>query len=293
MLYIGRESVCRGGMRFNMNTGALSNKDRQMTNAERVSNDTFVRLREINRIRRARRTMFGLFFAVIVCIVFAVSCVSLFFKVKTILVEGETGYSEDAIREASGILQDQNLYELDKKEIKKAVITNYPYIKNVRVDRRIPTTVALIVEEDQPRYYFEIAGEYFVLSDTLRVMEYTEDIAELLIREPNIIKLNTQRITYAVVGYQIKFENINYFEYAQNMLATFIGSELSDKINIIDFSDKFDIYIMYDGRFKIEFGNIENIAMKISFASRILKNFDSSYSGIINVENDEGFVIIK
>ncbi|MHB1151538.1 MAG: cell division protein FtsQ/DivIB [Eubacteriales bacterium] len=279
-----------------MNTFAFSgkpDKDKQLTNAERVSNDTFERLREINRIRQTRRTMFSLLFAAVVCIIFAVGCVSLFFKVSTVLVEGVTGYDKDAIRDASGILQDQNLYALDKAAIEKSVITNYPYIRNVRVDRRIPTTVALIVEEDEPHYYFELAGEYFVLSDTLRVMEYTEDVAELLIRKPNIIKLNTQRIIYAVVGRQIKFENSDYFEYAQEMLATFLGSELSDKISIIDFSDKFNIFIMYDGRFKIEFGNIENIAIKIDFASRILNSFDSTYSGTINVENEEAFVIIS
>lgn len=279
-----------------MNNAAFSgrpDKGGQITNAERVSNDTFERLRELNRIRRSRRTVFGFLFTAAVCVIFIVGCVSLFFKVSTILVEGVTVYNGDAIREASGIRLNQSLYALDKAAIEKSVIANYPYIKNVHVDRRIPTTVALIIEEDEPHYYFELTGEYFVLSDTLRVMEYTEDIAELLIREPNIIKLNTQRIIYAVVGQQIIFENGDYFEYAQEMLATFLGSELSDKINIIDFSDKFNIFIMYDGRFKIEFGNIENIAIKINFASRILDSFDSTYSGTVNVENEEAFVIIS
>lgn len=265
----------------------------QPSNAERISNNTFERLRELNRQRRSRRMIFSFLFAVAVCIVFVVGCVQLFFNVTTVLVEGETGYSDDGIRQASGILPEQNLYALDKAAIEQSVITQYPYIKRVRVDRRLPTTVALIVQEDEPRYYFELAGEYFVLSDTLRVMEYTEDIAELLLREPGIIKLNTQRIIYAVVGRQIKFENSDYFEYAQNMLATFLGSELSEKISLIDFNDKFNIYILYDDRFKIEFGNIENIAMKIDFASRILNRFNETDSGTINVENEEGFVIIS
>lgn len=283
-------------MRFHMNTSAFSgkpDKDRQLTNAERVSKETFLCLRDLNRARRTRRIMLSLLFAVVVCIIFVVGCVSLFFKVNTVLIEGVTGYDKNAIREASGIKPDQNLYAIDKTAIEKSVITSYPYIKNVRVDRRIPTTIALIVEEDVPHYYFEIAGEYFVLSDTLRVLEYTDDIAGLLIREPKIIKLNTQRIIYAVVGQQIVFENKDYFQYAQQMLATFLSSELADKISLIDFSDKFNIFVKYDGRFKIEVGNIDNIAMKISFAAQILNNFDSSYSGTINVENSEAFVIIN
>jgi cell division protein FtsQ len=275
-------------MRFHMNTS-----DNQLTNAERVSKETFLRLRDLNHARRIRRIILSLLFAFIVCIIFIVGCVSLFFKVSTISIEGTTGYDKDAIREASGIKLDQNLYSIDKSEIEKSVITSYPYIKNVRIDRRIPTTIALIIEEDIPRYYFEIAGEYFVLSDKLRVLEYTEDLDGLLSREPHIIKLNTQRITYAVVGRQIVFENADYFQYAQDMLATFLNSELSDKITLIDFSDKFNIFIMYDGRFKIEVGNIDNIVMKISFASRILNKFESSDTGTINVENDEAFVIIN
>lgn len=286
----------RYGMRFHMNISAFSgkpDKDKQLTNAERVSKETFDRLRDLNRARRTRRIILSILFALVVCIIFVVGCVSLFFKVNTVLIEGETGYDKDAIREASGIKLDQNLYSIDKTAIQKSVITSYPYIKDVRVDRRIPTTIALIIEEDVPHYYFEIAGEYFVLSDKLRVLEYTEDITELLTREPNIIKLNTQRIIYAVVGQQIVFENEEYFQYAQDMLATFLGSELADKITLIDFSDKFNIFVMYDGRFKIEIGNIDKIAMKINYAFQILNSFDSSYSGTINVENDEAFVIIK
>ncbi len=286
----------RGVRRFKMNilsASVIEEKNGPPTAAERVSNDAFVRLRELNRKRRSRRTLFSLLFAAAVAVVFTVGSVSIFFKVKTVLIEGSTAYSEEEIRSASGIRPGQNLYELDKAAIERSVIAYNPYIRNVRVDRRIPTTVALIVEEDEPRYYFEIAGEYFVLSDSLRVMERTEDAADLLLREPDIIKLNTQRIVYAVVGKRIEFENSGYLTYAEEMLSTFLGSELSGRISLIDFSNKFDIFVYYDGRLKIEFGNIEKIAAKINFASRIIETFEGDYSGTVNVENDEAFVILN
>jgi hypothetical protein len=50
---------------------------------------------------------------------------------------------------------------------------------------------------------------------------------------------------------------------------------------------------MYDGRFRIEVGNTDNIMMKIAFAEEILKRYAPPRTGSINVENSEAFVIVK
>lgn len=277
-----------------MNTAAFAftSNNAKPDKAEIISKDTFERLKRLNRIRRTRRFLFTVLFAAAACVIFAVGSISLFCRVKNIVVEGVLSYDAEAIKRASGIVTDENIYAIDKEAIGRAVIGNFPYVKDVSVRRRLPSTVALIIKEDEPRYYFELYGEYFVLSESLRVLERTSDAGELLVREPDIIKLNTREISYAVVGETLVFSDAEYFGYAQNMLDIFFNSHIADKITLVDFSDKFNIYIMYDNRFKIEFGNVENIGVKMDFAEEILKSFSDAETGTINVENNSGFVIL-
>ena len=267
-------------------------EDGVMSKADIVAEDSFERLKEQNRARRTRRRVFYLAVGFALCVIFGVSCVSLFFNTKEIVVEGSSYYEDYLITESSGITLEENLFAINSGAVEEAIVMNYPYVKSVTVKRVLPTTVRLIVEEETPAYYFELCGEYFVLSESLRVLEHTENLEDLLARAPGIIGLKTQKITYAVAGRQIVFADENYHEYAREMLATFRNSSIADKITMVDFSDKFNIAVQYDNRFTIEIGNTDDISKKIAFAEEILGNFDETYSGTINVENDPAFAII-
>lgn len=266
--------------------------DQSSYNAGRIADDSFESLKEKNHRRKIRRNIIYVLVGILLCVVFAVACVALFFNTKEIRIEGSTVYDDYLIRECSGIELNQNLYRIDRDAITNAIVTNYPYIKSVEVDVKLPSTVTIRVTEDTPRYYFELCGEYYVLSESLRVLEHSSDLDDLQQRLPGIIGLNTQSVTYAVCGRRIAFADGSYTEYTRQMLSTFAASSIADKITLIDFTDKFNVYVIYDHRFKIEIGNMDNIATKIAFAEEILRKFDSSYTGVINVENDPGFVIL-
>jgi len=266
--------------------------DQGQKNAERVTKNSFENLLERGKKRRIRRMVITIVLSVIVTVIFAVACISLFFITENIVIEGDTRYTSEEIIAISGIEYGKNLYDIDKAAIEQQLISHLPYIKDVKIRRRVPDTIAIIIEEDTPVYYFEIQGEYFMISDTLRVLERTDDIAEMLVREPDIIKLNTQTITYAVEGDPIVFKNEGYYTYAQDMLATFLESTIGDKITLIDFSDKFSIYVMYEKRLRIEVGDISDIDMKIRFADGIISSLDKNYSGTVNVEGYPAFFIM-
>lgn len=266
--------------------------DQSSYNAGRIADDSFESLKEKNHRRKIRRNIVYVLVGILLCIVFAVACVALFFNAKEINVEGATVYDDYLIRECSGIELNQNLYRIDRATVSEAIVTNYPYIKSVEVDVQLPATVTIRVTEDTPRYYFELCGEYYVLSESLRVLEHSEDLDDLQERLPGLIGLQTQNVTYAVCGRKITFAEGSSTEYTRQMLSTFAASSIADKITMIDFTDRFNVYVIYDHRFKIEIGNMEDVATKIAFAEEILNRFDSSYSGVVNVENNPGFVVL-
>ncbi len=266
--------------------------DQSSYNAGMIADDSFENLKEKNARRRIRRNIFYVVFGLAMCIVFAVACVALFFNTEEILVEGCGIYDDYLIRESSGITKDQNLCFIDAQAVENAIIMQYPYVKSVDVQLHFPSTVTLVIKEETPTYYFELCGEYFILSESLRVLEITDDLANRTVPDSALISLKTLNVAYAVAGRQIVFEDEDYYTYAQKMLSTFERSAIAEHITLIDFSDKYNIYIIYDHRFRIEFGTADDISSKITMAQKIVEVFEDHDTGVINVESDPGYAIL-
>ena len=229
--------------------------------------------------------------AVLLCLLIAFSALgAVFFKVSEVTASGCTMYEDWRVSEAARIEPGINLYAVDKKAAERAVLDEFPYISSVSVRRRLPSTIELLVTEDKPAYYCEISGEFFVLSDSLRVLEHGPDEDSFVRRFPGIVKLVTLRVNRAMVGEKIVFADTSFYDYACEMLRVFENCAIADGMTLIDFSDKYDIYLVYDDRFKVEIGDIGNLEFKMRMASEILASEDLSFAGLLNVENDPAYV---
>lgn len=71
---------------------------------------------------------------------------SSYFGVKTILVEGNHQMSKEQIINASGIVKGQNMFLLPGREVANRLLS-YVRIKGVKLERRFPDTLAIIVNE--------------------------------------------------------------------------------------------------------------------------------------------------
>lgn len=267
--------------------------ERRRTNADVVMDDRYERLRSKNKSKQLRRRVFYLLTALVLSAAFLIICASLFLRIHQVNITGSELYDDAEILETSGVETMQNLYAINKREIESAIITSYPYIKNVTVTRQLPTTLSLCIEEDKPAYYVEIAGEYFILSDSLRVLELCADEAEAKSRSEDIRRLVAPQIIYAVVGQYVRFSGDTMFSYTSSMLETLAGTTLYNKVGTIDISDKFSITLRYDNRFDVMLGNNRDIRAKASFAMGMIDSFSEEASGTINAENIEsGYAIV-
>lgn len=103
------------------------------------------------RKRKKRRNRLGRFLRhSMLCLfmIFALGFgVTVFFKVETITVEGNSHYSADEIISASQIQLGSNLFAIARQDFSSSMTYSLPYIQSISVKLSFPTGVRLVVEE--------------------------------------------------------------------------------------------------------------------------------------------------
>ena len=103
--------------------------------------------------RRRRRGSLGFLYKLLSVAVICTAIVlalTLFFRVETITVSGQRRYTEDQIREASGVESGDNLYLLNKHEVAARITQALPYVESIRINRKLPDTLRIEVRECGP-----------------------------------------------------------------------------------------------------------------------------------------------
>ena len=88
--------------------------------------------------------MISLLCLVLICAAI-LAAVTVFFKVKKVIVSGESRYSAEEVLEAAGIAEGENLFFLNKVAITNRIFRDRPYLDTVSIRRRFPDTVEIIL----------------------------------------------------------------------------------------------------------------------------------------------------
>ncbi len=212
-------------------------------------------------------------------------CGAIFLRVRVVTVRGASKVDPARVVEVGGIKKDDNLFAVDRADIRAAIMEEFPYIADVEIKRTIPSTIELVVKEDEAVYYTEFCGEYFVLSDKLRVLEKTSDKDYIDAFSPRLISAKIPDCVYAVVGEEIVFSNDSTFSYAQEMLSALGASDLFDGFTALDFSSRFHITVTYKDRWRIYVGSAADLPTKLTFARMMMESFDETQSGEIDAHD--------
>ena len=105
-----------------------------------------------NRRRRRSRGRFGPLFKLL-CLLAVIVALTLgatvFFQVETVVVSGNSRYTQGEVVEASGIQIGDNLYRLNKIQISQQLLQTLPYLETVSIRRSLPSTLVIQVTEWQ------------------------------------------------------------------------------------------------------------------------------------------------
>lgn len=105
--------------------------------------------RNKRRRRRSRGRLGPLFkglcaLAVVVALTMGAT---VFFQVETVAVSGNSRYTEEDVVKASGIQTGDNLFRMNKLQIKQQILQQLPYMEDVVIRRGLPSTILITVSE--------------------------------------------------------------------------------------------------------------------------------------------------
>jgi cell division protein FtsQ len=130
--------------------------------------------RRNRRGRRRNRGRFGFLYkllsTLVICAAILLGCV-VFFRVNTVVVSGQSRYTQEEIIQASGVEQGDNLYALNKSQIARQILTQLPYVDDVILERSPPDTLIIQVTESYPAAVIQSGAEYFLLDSRCKLLE--------------------------------------------------------------------------------------------------------------------------
>lgn len=195
-------------------------------------------------------------------IIFAVK--SKFFCIKKVSISGNPVMSGEEVKENTNFLIGQNIFLINEKDIineaKKSA-----YVDNVTIKRKLPKQVDINITEMKAYYYVNSGDSYYLLSNSLSILENTQNI-----EGRNLIELKGIDLTNAEIG-KCATEN----DRVKTFLSTF--SKIVDKnptqfdISSIDLTDLASIKV-YIGEIEGKIGNDENLPDKMNKLMHIIED---------------------
>ena len=253
------------------------------------------RLQSFIRRKESKRRFSRFLYVALMCVlvtVFAVICLAVFFRIDRIEVIGSERYSKEQILSISGIEEGLSLYEVGNPELER-LYGRLPYIREARITRKLPDTLIVTILEDEGMYSAEIYGEYFVLSERLRVLDRVFDKSELEGR--GLITLVLPEVNQAVVGYGIEFSEAISDKYVRAYLDALESSPLYRNTSAFDLRDRFSLSLIAKETYLVKLGNGDELGTKFTAVAGMLESpvFSDGVPATIDANNPAQCPVIK
>lgn len=259
----------------------------QMTNKNRIKKEAKrTKQNEIKEKKRQKRNkkvklFFKIFLFIILiggAIIFAMT--SPLFNIKEIKVTNNAQVPSDTIISLSEIKIDENIFKFYKGNASNKIKEN-AYIEKVIIERKIPSTVEIKVEERIPKYSVDFMGKYMYINSQGYFLELSEDNKDL-----TIIHGITTEEEKVIPGSRLNNEDLNRLEEVMKIMSSANENGLEGKVTSVDISNKND-YTIYleEKKKKIHIGNTSNLSNKMLYILAIMEQ-EEGKEGDIYVNGD-------
>ena len=202
------------------------------------------------------------------------------FNIKEINVTGNSKLSKEEIISLSELKTDENTFKVSKKNIKNKVKAN-AYIENVKIRRKLPDKVEIIVVERVATYMIPFANSYIYINNQGYMLEITSQKAEM----PAIVGISTPEEELHE-GQRLISEDLVKLGEVLQIMESANANELVDLITKIDISNRQDYILTLEKEKKaIHLGDVSNLSTKMAYVKKIL-NDEKGLEGEILVNTD-------
>ena len=206
------------------------------------------------------------FFIIIIgVIVFAM--VSPIFNIKEIEVLGTETLTEQKIISLSNINMDENLFKINKKEIKNNIKTN-GYVEDVKIKRSIPNKVKIIIEERTPSFVVEYGSGYVYLNNQGYILEINSNKIEV----PILLGLKTKE-EEMVEASRLCEEDLKKLGTVLKIMDVAEVNDIAELITKIDITDEKDYKLYFDSEQKTAYlGDCSDLETRMLYLTAILRS---------------------
>lgn len=220
-------------------------------------------------------------------IVAVITACNFFFSIDMIVVDGTGHYSFTEITEACSIEKGQMLLTVSEKKISQTLTERFAFVRSVKVEKQYPSTVVITVEEEKPEFYFEMSGEYFLVTRSLKVLEQFALEEKLIDLYPDAMEVLLPEPSRVMVGEKVVFATPSKSRHTDEVLTMLAGSRLMSGITAIDLSDRFDITVVYEERITVHMGSATDFEDKLDLSLAMIKAHSDKATGVLYAENAE------
>lgn len=241
--------------------------------------------------RRKRGRNFGILLKLLsmlaICVV-VVLALTLFFRVDTIEVSGMERYSRQNILDAAGIKIGDNLFLMNKYGVENHIRTCLPYLEEVHINRKLPDTLVIQVQEcGQPLAVEQKDAEWLVSPKGLFVEQLPPGTAK------NYPVIYGCTLVDPEIGGKLTLpeENIVQQNSLLELLAALDEADTIQQVEAIHLQDHTTLRMDYAGRFSVELPYNADYRYKLRYLNRIInETMESNQTGIIQMNLSNGQV---
>lgn len=238
--------------------------------------------RRHGRGRRGRRfgVLYKLLTLVVVCAA-AVLALTLFFKVESVEVTGNSRYSAQEIQDACGVSLGDNLYLLSKPDMVQRLHQQLPYIDEVRITRRLPNTLCVQVTEFTTVYAVEQEGTVWLLTSGGKIVETAAERGDTPL-------IDGCELLAPSLGGDVSFalELQNRQESLFALLTALESAELTGAVRAIHLGDPTVLSMDYTERFTVEMPYGADYPRLLRYLTLVIEELETNLTGVIDLTRD-------
>lgn len=226
------------------------------------------------RLMLVRRIKVGTVLCAVLALVLYLLSAFVFFKIETIEVTGvqdaegnvlpaSNYYTNEEIIKVAGVETGDSLVRVSKRDVKKAIEKLLPYVGNVKVQRRYPSTLRLVTEDTHALYGADVGGGLTLLDADFKVLGVSEK------RPKGCMKLVGVSFEDAETGETAIFTDEAYKSRINTVVEACSDAGLSN-ITKLDLSNIANVRIVVNSRVTIILGTITDLNEKLSMAVKTM-----------------------
>lgn len=235
---------------------------------------------QLPRWKRALRLLFRL--TLLTALIFLIKYGETFFRVGEITVTGAGEITAEAILKAGGLKPGISIFFLQETRIAESIVRQYPEIKSVEIERKLPDTLLVnVAERVQAAYLLTAAGYWLIDKDAVCFGYVTNPVADY----PVISGIEGDLIA---PGEQLRCRVRR--ETLRSFFRSWPGSEMLE-IGSMDFSDRYNLVVNSAEGLEIWLGDAKDMDYKLLLVRETIPHLGDITQARLDVRSGKRLVV--